>query len=239
LRICERGDGVMTVPTTNELPVVISHRAIFDEHVLSKSPSFYEMRIDTIHGIETIRRCEDEQKILDVGQHFGWILKRDDRNRLLETFKNDPAHADASEFSLSISPMLASFYDVTYPASGVHVNDSFPLRVKRTIHEDYKIPSDLDIDAKFVVTRVDPDAFELACKGRQRQRAANGKEYVQVDFVLTCHARIERRDNRTGHWVFDARGTIDQSKTKWATVRSHYDVAIGDADAGVCERAAE
>ena len=238
LRICERGDGVMSVSSTND-PITTSHRAIYDEHLLEVLPTHYSVRTDTERVLIQLRLGQQDVQRIEEGKRFGWIWKLDDRNRRLEHFTPKPVDNDPTRFSISLTPVLADFYDLAYPERGIRQNETFPLRVRRKVYSEDAVPTDLEVDAQFTVTRVEPDAIELACTGRQRQRASFGKEFAGSNIAIKCRARIDRRDGRTARWWFDTRATFETKQAPMGLLRSHYDVTVGDVEPGVCDRASE
>lgn len=237
LRVCERGDGRVVV--AGEAPAWLVLRGVANEHVRVASPRQYELRRDVVTSSGRVTYEGTEHLLLELRAQAGTPFTVDDRNRRPDLVFQARAN-QANYARLDAVPSILDLVGVTYPERPIRQHESFPLRVRRTLHKEGAMPSDLAIDVTFTVVKVTPTHVELTCAGTQRELVRAGDERAVAELDLGCRVRLDRRDGRTSRWWIDADGRLELPTTKVPTrVTSHYDVAVGDVDPEVCTRAAE
>ncbi len=241
LHVCERGDGRMTfAPSVKQAPITFVMRSVWDERMLAVQPHRFEKRSDTTSASIRMNAPGHDPIELNIAKETGTSVVIDDRNRPLDIpFPASPT-TDSNEVKLGVTLETTDILGVAYPDRPVRQNETFPLRVRRTLYKEGVLPSELAIDATFTVTRVTPERIELTCKGTQAETVRRGKEHAEVEVTFTCRAELSRADGRSGRWWLDSRGRYAMSGTAApADIAAHYDVSVGAADPAVCERVAE
>jgi hypothetical protein len=240
VRVCSRGDATVTSPELAQ-PIIVTTRNIYDEHVLAAKPHSFDVRSDTVSASARMVVPGHEPVAIDVPKREGDVVEVDDRNRRVGAAPESSKVVDSDRVNLSFVPYVADLAEIAYPESALRKRVTFPIHVHRSIEHADALPSDLAIDATFTVREVTAQFVELDCKGTHVESTQYGDQRAAVALDFTCRVRIGRRDGRTARWWIDATGTTTTSpEAKWAMhIQSHYDIAIGDVDAGVCERARE